>query len=152
MTTHFRTLLLLGFTALTASLSGCFVETTHDRGGPRCAVDQYFQVYWSIDNGNANAPLACGQEPSSHVELVTSTGDYPVGKECRPTTYMGYGYNFAGSTYDGVPVGTYVITAKLVSDINGALLSEFTLDPSDYGTYPISPCAPMTHAFAFSLF
>ena len=99
MTTHFRTLLLLGFTALTVSLSGCFVETTHDRGGgPECAAYQYFQVYWSVDNGNPNAPLLCGQVPPSHVELVTNNGTYQVGVECRATPYMGFVFDFSGST------------------------------------------------------
>lgn len=150
MTTHFRTLLLLGFTALTASLSGCIVETTHDRGdGPQCAPYQYFQVYWSVDTGNPNAPLLCDQVPPSHVELLTNNGTYQVGVGCRATPYMGFVFDFLGSTNSGIPVGTYVTSANLVSDANGAVLSTA---PGSGGQYSIPACNSVILSFLFSLF
>jgi hypothetical protein len=149
MTTYLRTLLLLGFTVLTGSLSGCFVETTHDRAGPGCAVDQYFQVYWSVED--LNGPFPCGDDPPSYVRLVTNHGNYEVGKQCRLTKYMGFVFDFAGSTLDGIPVGTYVIRAELVSDPDGTVLSKSIQDPGGYRDYSIAACSPMTHAFAFAL-
>jgi hypothetical protein len=45
MTTYLRTLLLLGFTGLAASSSGCILETTSGGGGnaSSCSTERYFQ-------------------------------------------------------------------------------------------------------------
>jgi hypothetical protein len=155
MTTHFRTLLLLGFTALVASLSGCILETTSGPGGNAsgCSTERYFQVYWSIDNGPATTPLTCTQAPASHVELDTSTGTYAVGQECRATRYMGFVFDFVGSTVDGLPAGTYVTAANLISDgdafaVRGTVLSTA---PGAGPTYAIGSCTSTIVAYPFSL-
>lgn len=147
MTTHFRTLLLLVFTGLAASLAGCIVET-RDSDRDTCRDNQYFQVYWSVDD--AVGPLGC-RPPAfdAHVELVTNTGvTYPVGKECAATPYMGFVFDFRGST-NNVPAGTYVVTANLVSDTTQAVLS--TTGPVGTSQYAIPACNSVILAYPFML-
>lgn len=151
MTKNFRTLLLLGFTGLALTLSGCFVETTSNNGGgAACGTNQYFQVYWSADNGPGTNPLYCDQVPASHVELLTNTGTYRVGIECRATNYMNFTFDFVGST-NNVPVGTYVITANLVDNVTSQVISSSNADPQYYATYSIQACRRLELGYLFSL-
>lgn len=150
MTTHFRTLLLLGFTGFVA-LSGCIIETTGNKNpgpnAPACTENQYFQVYWSIAANANTTPWTCNQAPAATVELVTNNGTYRVGRECRLQQYMGLVFDFAGSTL-AVPVGTYVVTSNLVSDADGTVLS---VAPGAGPQYAVQSCRYVEIAHAFEL-
>jgi hypothetical protein len=85
------------------------------------------------------------------VELDTSTGTYAVGQECRATPYMGFVFDFSGSTVDGLPTGTYVTAANLISDdpkTTGVVLSTA---PGAGPNYALPSCAPTIVAYPFSL-
>jgi hypothetical protein len=113
-----------------------------------CSDNRYFQVYWSVaDNANA-APYTCMQEPQiSHVRLLTDSGSYEVGKECRATNYMGFIFTWAGSTNGGAPGGSSVISATLIAQDG----TELSTAPGPGSQYQISACAPLTVAFIFDL-
>ena len=149
MTTHFRTHLLLGFTALVASLSGCILETSSGGGGGNsCAENRFFEVYWSVDD--AAGTFICTDPPAdrSHVELDTSTGTYSVGVECRATRYMGFIFDFAGSTVSGIPTGTYVTTANLVLDGSTTVISHA---PGAGAAFAMPACDSVTVAYPFGI-
>jgi hypothetical protein len=152
MTTKSRTGLLLGFTAvmMTATLSGCFIETSSgSTPRPTCSENRYFQVYWSVAESASTSPYTCSQTPAfSSVRLSTNNGAFDVGKECRATNYMGFVFDWAGSSVDGIPVGTYVIKADLIATDGVTSLSEA---PSPGTQYQIPSCDPLTLAFTFDL-
>ena len=154
MTTKSRTGLLLGFTALmiTASLSGCFVEPSsgsNPRPTPTCSENRYFQVYWSVAASAADPTYTCSQTPAfSGVVLTTNNGTFAIGKECRATNYMGFTFDWAGSSVDGVPAGTYVLSADLVATDGVTSLSQA---PSPGTQYQIPTCDPLTLGFTFDL-
>ena len=154
MTTKSRTGLLLGFTAvmMTASLSGCFVETSSGNPPPpttTCAENRYFQVYWSVA-ANASAPnYTCNQFPDfSSVRLLTNNGSFEIGKECRLTRYMGLDFDWAGSSNDGIPAGTYVISADLMAPDG---ITSLSAAPGPGSQYQIPSCDSLTTAFVFDL-
>lgn len=151
MTTKLRTGLLLVFTAMTAgaSLSGCIIETTSGPPTTSCADSRYYEVYWNVAADMNSPNYTCPQTPAySHVQLETSTGIYVVGKECRLTPYMGFEFDWAGSTNSGIPAGSYVIAADLIAADGVTSLS---YAPGAGSQYKVPNCAPMTVAFQFDL-
>lgn len=149
MNTHFRTLLLLGFTALAVSSSGCIIETTTD-AKPSCQEDQYFNVTWEVDQGPSAISLFCGETPPSHVTLVTnSNAELAVGAACQDGALCTDGVticNWAGSTNGNIPVGTAVTLAKLISNVDGSLLSSAVAVQ-----VPIAACRPVELSFLFNI-
>lgn len=145
----FRTLLLLGFTALAGTLSGCIIETTSGNNSASCRDNQYFNVRWEVDNGSLATMFPCELTPNSHIELTTNTGTLlAVGEQCVPNGVCSDGSpcNWAGSTVGDVPVGTYAVLATLLSDVNGAVLSSATPPP-----LAIARCTSVDLSFQFPL-
>lgn len=150
MTTKLRTGLLLIFTAMTAgaSLSGCIIETTSGPPKATCAESRYFQVYWSVAANASSEPYTCSQTPPfAQVELDTNNGTYSVTKACQATNYMGFLFDFSGTSASGVPTGTYITEAHLVGN-DGSSLS---IAPGAGSQYQVPSCAPMEVAFVFDL-
>ena len=148
MTTNFRTRLLLGFTILAGLLSGCVIETT--TGGPsgNCAESQYFNVRWAVESA-ANT-LTCSATPPSHIMLSTNAGTVlEVGHDCVDgrTCADGTPCNWAGSTVGGIAAGTTAVTASLISDTDGSLLSSVPMAPP----VAIRACTAVELAFVFPL-
>lgn len=145
----FRTLLLLGFTALTATLSGCIIETTSSGGSSaNCAENQYFNVRWGVEQ-SLGVNFTCVATPASHVVLSTNAGTLlDVGANCQDgrTCSDGTPCNWAGSTFDGLAVGTRVVSASLISDIDGSLLSS-----SDAPQIAIQRCTSVELGFLFPI-
>lgn len=150
MTTKFRTLLLLGFTALAASLSGCFVETTSGNGSDAsCASERYFEVRWLVDNGVGTAPQACAALPPVSVGLVLNSGvSYAIPGSCNDT----YTYNYDGVTQAGVPTGSYVTSFDLLRSDTGAVLSRGGTWTGPSADNPAMPsCSHVTLTYEFPL-
>lgn len=115
----FGTLLLLGFTVLAGSLSGCIIETTSSGPGTgtSCLENQFFNVHWAVEQ-SFNVNLSCQATPPSRVVLSTNTGGLlAVGQECSESLACSDGTpcNWRGSTVDGIAEGTFVTTATLQS-------------------------------------
>jgi hypothetical protein len=149
MTTRFRTLLLLGFTALAGLSSGCIIETTSTPNNNGCLDSQYFNVKWEVDDGTLASMFSCGATPPSHVLLTTNTGIVlDVGRACQDGGLCSDGSpcNWSGSTNGGIPVGTSVILARLISDLDGMLLSS-----APGPNVVIAPCTPVELGFQFPL-
>ena len=148
MTTNFRTQLLLGFTVLAGALSGCIIETTsggHPSG--TCLENQFFNVRWEIDNGSTM--FSCAAAPAASVRLSTTNGQIlAVGRDCLDgrTCADGTPCNFSGSTDSGIPAGTIVAGASLISDTNGALLSS-----SEAPRLAIGACSAVELGFEFPI-
>lgn len=150
MTTHFRTLLLLGFTALSVSLSGCILETTSDgKSSGSCLNLQYFEVDWLVDNGDNTARLPCGTTPNTSVELILRSGTtYVIDGVCTEA----YHYNWSGVTQAGVAAGDYVTSFRLLRTDNGAELSPGGLLPGPSPQNPSIPaCANVVLTYEFPL-
>jgi hypothetical protein len=149
MTSRSRTLLLLGVTALAGTLSGCIIESSGS-SCPDLPEQRYFAVQWEIDNGTGTPMLLCSETPPSHVELTTSTSSTPlvVGQQQCSTT-SGVLYNWSGVTQSGLPTGTVVVTARLISDSDGRVLSTADVPPS--AQIPIRACQGVAHTFEFPL-
>jgi len=152
MSRHWRTLLLLGFTCAAGGLSGCFVETGGNRNNnssQACLDSQYFNVQWEMDNGTAATPLSplqCAQAPVSHVELTTTANQIlQVGQGCTDGPY----YNFLGSSQSGIPAGTVIRTANLISNSTNKPLSTAEIPPSAQVAMP--RCARVELTFEFPL-
>jgi hypothetical protein len=127
MTKNFRTLLLLGFTALAGMLSGCIVETSNGPGpgNGACLTNQYFAVQWEVDTGNG-VPLTCGQSPDATVVLTTNASTFmDVGRSCQDGTR----YNWTGIT-NPVAAGTIAVAATLFAADGVTPLSSVTVPPS----------------------
>jgi hypothetical protein len=150
MTIRFRTLLLLGFTALTASLSGCFVETTSGNGGSSCSTQRYFEVQWLADNGVGTAPLTCGSLSfGTSVGLVLGSGvSYVVDGACNDQ----YKYNFDGYTQAGVGTGDYVSSFSLLRTDTHAVISPGGTLPGPSVQNPAMPsCSSVVLTYEFPL-
>jgi hypothetical protein len=166
MTTNFRTLLLLGLTALT---SGCIVETTSSGpgyGSPACLDSQFFDVDWGADHGPGTIPLTCADLSAMGSSVRLTTTAAPPFDTLRPQFFLdcrdgvgrvcsdGSPCNSQGTTAAGVPAGTEVVMAELV-DVAGNMLS--TADgPTGCGLGGVSGCAlPSCHSlilgFPFTL-
>jgi hypothetical protein len=61
---------------------------------------------------------------------------------------MDIDFDWAGSSNDGVPAGTYVISADLMSSDGATSLSQA---PGPGTQYQIPSCDPLTLAFTFDL-
>jgi hypothetical protein len=80
--------------------------------------------------------------------LTTNNGTFDIGKECRATNYMGFVFDWAGSSLDGIPAGTYVIAADLMGPDGVTSLSSA---PGPGTQYQIPSCDALTLAFTFDL-
>jgi hypothetical protein len=146
MTTHFRTLLLLGFTGLSALVSGCIIETSSSGPSATCADYQYFTVEWEVDRGSVATMLPCSLTPPSTVEVTTNTG--LVLSLLTPTCDDRQFYNWRSTTGSGLAVGTTLVAADLVAD-TGDLLSFADVPPNKQ--FPIASCAPASLSIQFPL-
>jgi|GEM_PF-6268237 len=149
MTTHFRTLLLLGFTALASGLGGCVVETTSDQGGSSCAASRYFDLVWFADNGVGTARQPCAATPNTSVELVLGSGTtYIVDGFCDDSL----NYNWRGSTPGGLPIGDYVASFRLLRTDTRAELSRGDTFPGPSSANPAMPaCGFVALTYEFPL-
>ena len=149
MTTHFRTLLLLGFTALGSGLGGCVVETTSDHGGTNCAANRYFNLVWLADNGVGTARQPCAATPNLSVELILGSGTtYIVDGLCDDS----YNYNWSCVTAAGVAVGDWVASFRLLRTDNRAELSPGGTFPGPSTSNPAMPaCASVALTYEFPL-
>lgn len=99
---------------------------------------------------DASSPTyTCNQTPPfSHVQLLTNTGSYEVGKACIATNYMGFTFDYAGITDYAIPAGSYVISADLMATDG---LTSLSSAPGPGSQYQIGSCDPLTVAFTFDL-
>jgi hypothetical protein len=144
---RFRTLLFLGFTVAAApALSGCIIETSDDAS---CLDNQYFAVRWEVDRpvGTEVVMFKCGETPASSVQLYTNAGQWlPVlAERCDPAPEVLY--NWSGSTQGGIPEGTTVVRAELLSDADNSVLSSADLTGGQM--LPITRCQGVVHTFEF---
>jgi hypothetical protein len=144
---RFRTLLFLGFTVAAApALSGCIIETSDDAS---CLDNQYFAVRWEVDRpvGAEDVMFTCGETPASSVQVYTNAGQWlPVlNEQCDATS--GVLYNWSGFTQAGIPEGTTVVRAELLSDVDNSVLSSADLVAGQ--RLPIARCQGVVHTFEF---
>jgi hypothetical protein len=113
-----------------------------------CLPNQAFGVEWEVDTGN-RVPLTCATTPLSHVEVVTNANQILVvsnlAEDCDDREF----YNWFGFTQGQIPVGTTIVAADLVSDVDDTLLS--TLDVPPVAQVAIGNCVPAYYTFEFPL-
>jgi hypothetical protein len=114
-----------------------------------CEPNQAFGVEWEVDTGGANpVSFTCAQTPPSHVEVFTNANQFlPVSNDPADCDDR-EPYNWYGTTQGNIPVGTVILGADLISDVDGTTVLS-TLDVPLSAQVPISPCAPVYHQFQF---
>ena len=109
-----------------------------------CLARQYFSVAWEVDRGGT--VLTCMENPGSFIELSTSTGDLfsLTGGSCTD----GNPLNWTSNSVGGFPVGTTVVSARLISDADFTVLSSATIPANLQVPIPACGAAHLTFGFA----
>ena len=163
MATHLRARLLLGLTAASAALPGCFTDT-NSPSSTDCLESQVFVVDWGVDNGPDTPPLPCRSlaEMGLNVVLTTNVSNPRV----LPVAYHlscaeragricgdGTGCNSEGYTASGLPIGTAVVSGSLCDPSGVALYTVvWPSGPDPIPAETIPSCGSVTVSFPFRPF
>jgi len=86
-----------------------------------CKHNRYFSLAWTVDNGAGTAPFNCNQSAAYSVSLAVTNppATFALAGSCDDS----YRPNWYGASEDGVPPGSYSVTASLL-DSGGNTVSQ----------------------------